>query len=150
MILDAALAYLHFISIFLLFTFLAIELVLLRSPLDADKVQLLGRVDMFYGIAAGLVLVSGLLRVFVGAKGGIFYTGNPIFWIKFATFIVVGALSVPPTLRILRWNRELKANAASLPDDADRVRQRRYVMWEIHLLVFIPLFAVLMARGIGL
>ena len=41
MVLDAILAYLHFIAIFILFAFLTVQLVLLGRPLDARAIRLL-------------------------------------------------------------------------------------------------------------
>ena len=73
MILDAILAYLHFIVIFMLFAFLATQAILMRSSLEERSIRLLGRVDMLYGLSAVLVLVSGLLRLGLGAKGADFY-----------------------------------------------------------------------------
>ena len=72
MITDALLAYFHFVSIFMLFAFLSIEAVVLRHPPDAAAIRLLARVDMFYFGAAMLVLASGLMRLFGGAKGAAF------------------------------------------------------------------------------
>ena len=147
---DALLTYFHFVSIFLLFAFLSVEAVLLRRPVNADTARLLGRADLFYGIAALLVLVSGPLRMLFGAKGMAFYTGNPLFWIKLLLFAIVGTLSLLPTLCFLRWARAARNDAAFAADEAERRRMRLFVMWEIHLSALIPLLAVLMARGFGM
>lgn len=149
MIADALLAYFHFIAIILLFTFMSIEAVVMRNPLDANGVRLITRVDAFYGASAGLVLVSGLLRVFLGAKGGAFYTGNPVFYAKVGLFLVVGAMSIAPTLRFFRWARALKADPAFIPGVEEQRSTRRIVMAQIHLAALLPLLAVLMSRGIG-
>ena len=149
MIVDALLAYFHFIAILLLFAFMSVEAVVLKNPLDADGVRLIARIDAFYGASAGLVLVSGLLRVFLGAKGAAFYSNNPLFYAKVGLFLVVGAMSIAPTLRFLRWARALRADPAFLPGADEQRKTRRAVMAQIHLAVLLPLLAVLMARGIG-
>ena len=149
MIADALLAYFHFISIFLLFAFLSVEAVVLRKPLDVDSVRLIARIDAFYGASAGLVLVSGFLRLALGTKGAAFYSGNPVFYAKLVLFLIVGAMSIAPTLRVLRWARELKSNPAFVPGVDEQRKIRRAVMVQIHLAALLPLLAVLMARGIG-
>ncbi len=149
MIVDSLLAYGHFVAVFLLFAFLTVEAMLLRHEIDAKAVTLLARVDLWYGASAGLVLVTGLCRVFLGAKGSAFYLDNPMFWGKVVLFVAVGLLSIKPTLMFLRWSRAQKASAAFLPPESERRQARRWVMIEIHLAALLPLAAVLMARGVG-
>ncbi len=149
MIKDALLAYFHFASIFLLFAFLTVEAMLLRHPLYTARLRLVARVDAWYGASAVMVLASGVLRWFFGAKGSAFYNSNPVFHTKITLFVLVGLLSIKPTIQILRWSRELKQNAAFLPPVDAQKSVRRLVMVQIHLAALIPLLAVLMARGIG-
>ncbi len=149
MIKDALLAYFHFAAIFLLFAFLTVEAMLLRNPLDTVGVRLIARVDAWYGASAVMVLISGLLRWFMGAKGSAFYNPNPVFHAKVTLFVLVGLLSIKPTLQFLRWSRELKQNASFLPPLDEQKKLRRLVMIQLHLAAIIPLLAVLMARGIG-
>jgi len=73
--------------------------------------------------------------------------GNPVFWGKMALFGVIGALSIVPTLRFIRWKRALSAN--TLPEAAQWQSTRRFVFAEVHLLFFVVLCAAAMARGIG-
>ncbi|MBL8525713.1 MAG: DUF2214 family protein [Betaproteobacteria bacterium] len=149
MIKDALLAYFHFAAIFLLFAFLTVEAMMLRNPLDTAGVRLVARVDAWYGASAVMVLISGLLRWFMGAKGSAFYNPNPVFHAKVTLFVLVGLLSIKPTLQFLRWSRELKQNASFLPPLDEQKKLRRLVMIQLHLAAIIPLLAVLMARGIG-
>ncbi len=149
MITDALLAYFHFSAIFLLFAFLTVEAMVLRNPLDAAAVRLIARVDMWYFAAAILAVASGVMRMFWGAKGIAFYTANPMFQIKAGLVIAIGILSFPPTMQFMRWSRKLLENPAFLPQDVERLRVRRMVMIALHIAALLPLFAVLMARGIG-
>jgi putative membrane protein len=149
MMTDALLAYFHFSAIFILFAFLTVEAMVLRNPLDASAVRLIARIDLWYFGAAIAVLISGLLRLFLGAKGAGFYSTNPMFHVKIAVFIVIGILSVFPTLQFFRWSKQLKSDAAFAPPETERKRARRLVMFELHIAALLPLFAVLMARGIG-
>ena len=139
------LAYAHFLSIFVLFALLTGEFVLLRSTPSAPSLKLLSRLDIGYGLFAVLVLVTGVLRVFLGAIPASFWATNPVFWVKMGLFLAVGLLSVPPTLIILRWKRAHDQNG-TLPDPEVWRKPARYLHAELGLLVLIPLAAVLMGR----
>ena len=148
--LDALLAYLHYISIFTLIVFLTAEAVVLRPDMTPEIRKRLGRYDAVYGVAAVAVVVTGVLRVIYGAKGYAFYVHNPIFHIKIGLFILVGLMSIVPTINILRWKKQGKTQSDFVPTPSEIAKTRRWVMIESHLIIFIPLAAVLMARGIGM
>ena len=148
MVLDAILAYLHFTAIFILFAFLTVQAVMLRTPLDTRAIRLIGRVDLWYFGAAIATLFTGFLRLGLGAKGADFYLASWPFYVKIGLFVLVGAISVRPTLMFVRWRRSLDDPAWKLPEDEQR-RARRLVMIEVHLAALIPLFAVIMSRGLG-
>jgi putative membrane protein len=147
---EPAIAYLHFVSVLSVGAFLVTELFLCTRDLQPPHVRTLALVDLYYMIAAIVVLITGLLRVFVVGKGAGFYLQNPVFYIKVALFVAVGLVSILPTLQFTRWNRALKAGEERILRDNDIVTARRYVGLELVLLSFIPLMGVLMARGIGL
>ena len=146
---DALLAYLHFTAIFILFAFLTVEIVLIRGALDAPAIRLLGRADLWYFGAAIAVLATGFLRLVFGAKGPDFYLESWPIYAKLAMFLGVGILSVTPTLTFIRWRRALDHDAAWKVPDEERLRMRRLVMIEVHLAALIPVFAVIMSRGLG-
>jgi len=150
MITDALLAYLHFTAILILASALGAEALLLRAQAGAATIRSLARADILYGIASGVAIATGLLRLFYGAKGYAFYTANPVFWTKMALFIVVGLISIPPTLKFIRWRRQLAVDAAFLPAAGEVAGVRRLVFIELHLLALVPLAAVFMARGLGI
>lgn len=147
MLLDALLAWLHFICIFTLVGALVAELVLYRRRMDIARLTQLQRIDALYGISAGLVIVSGVLRVTLGLKGASFYLHNPIFWTKMGFFLAVALLSIPPTIHYLRLKRGAGASeAVVVPDRA------YHSMWallgtETVLLACIPFFATLLTHG---
>jgi len=148
--LDALLAYLHYISIFTLIVFLTAEAVVLRPDMTPEIRHRLARYDAVFGFAALAVLITGLLRVFYGAKGYAFYVHNPVFHVKVGLFILVGLMSIVPTINILRWKKQGKTLPNFVPTPAEIAKTRRWVMIESHLIIIIPLAAVLMARGIGM
>lgn len=112
MTLDAVLAYLHYMAMFVLFAFLTAQAVMLRVPLDAHGIWLLGRTDIWYGVAALIAIATGLGRLYFGAKGAGFYQGQWPFWTKMAVFVALGLLSIKPTIEFIRWRRALQRGAA--------------------------------------
>jgi len=147
--LDAILAYLHFIAIFLLFSFMVTEAMMMRATLDAAAVRLLGRVDIWYLGAAIAVLATGFLRLMFGAKGPDFYlTAWPIY-AKVGLFVLVGVISVGPTIRFVRWRRMFERDPAWRVSDEERKAARRTIMIEMHIAALIPLVAVIMSRGLA-
>ena len=112
MFVDWALASLHHLAIFTLAATLAAELAILTLAVDAKAIARLARIDMFYGLSAGVVVVVGIARVIWGAKGYEYYVANHIFWTKMVLFLIVGLLSIGPTVRYLAWVRQLRADAA--------------------------------------
>lgn len=149
MALDAALAYLHFTAILLVFAFLTTEVVLVRLRLDEAMVRLLGRVDLWYFGALAAALATGLARLAFGAKGASFYLDAWPVYVKIGLFLTVALVSVAPTLRYVRWRRAFEHDPAWAVPDVERHALRRYLMIEVHLAALIPVFAVIMARGLG-
>lgn len=147
--LDAVLAYLHFTAIFILFAFLSIEWMMLKRALDAAAMRLLGRIDIWYFGAAIVVLVTGFLRLVFGAKGADFYLQSWPIYVKVGLYLLVAVISVTPTLAFIRWRRQLDHDAAWQVPAGELARMRRLVMIELHLAAMIPVFAVIMSRGLG-
>ncbi|MBX3011201.1 MAG: DUF2214 family protein [Caldilineaceae bacterium] len=147
--LDALLAYTHFLSIIAVVATVLAEAILCRPGLNLLWVQRLTRVDLLYLVMAMLALTSGLLRLFFGIKGAAFYYNNPVFWVKMALFLAVGLLSIIPTLRFLRWQKQLRANPTESIADGEIAATTRLIYVELFLLALMPLMGVLMARGFG-
>lgn len=149
MVLESILAYVHWLTIFMMVVFLASEAALCRVEwLNARVVERLAKVDMIYGISAVLVLLTGVARTYWGAKGMGWYWSNPLLHVKVTLFVVIGLLSIKPTIVFLRWRKALRATGA-LPAEAEVRSTRRIVMIQAHLLPVIPLAAVFLARGFG-
>jgi putative membrane protein len=149
LVLDAVLAYLHYSAIFVLFSFMVVQLMLVRGTLDLERVQLLGRCDIWYFGAAAAALFTGMLRMGLGAKGASFYSGSWPFYVKLGLFVAVGIVSIKATRAFLRWRSSLEKDPAWRVPDEERRAIRRTLMIEVHLAALIPVFAVMMARGLG-
>jgi len=142
-------AYLHFLGIMILMATLLAEHVMLHAQMPPVHLQRVARTDLFYGIAAGIVFLTGLLRFAYFGKGIHFYLGNPLFYVKVGMFLLVALISIYPTMQFLSWRKMLKQGelpALALPTIT---RLRAVIRLELGLLIVIPLLAVLMARGIG-
>ncbi|MES2053974.1 MAG: DUF2214 family protein, partial [Pseudomonadota bacterium] len=133
MTLEALLAYAHILAILTMVVFLASEAALCRVQwLNAAVVERLAKIDAIYGMAAISVLLTGIARTWWGIKGTAWYWTNPLLHIKLTLFVVIGLLSIKPTLMFLRWRRELRATG-SLPDEAQVRLARRLVMVQAHI-----------------
>lgn len=147
---DLVLAIAHHLLVFALAAILAFELAMVRPGLAGASLKRLGLIDLHYGMVAGLILAVGFARVFLGVKGPDAYLGNWVFWAKIAAFLVVGVLSVQPTIRIAGWRRAARAEPA-FALTADHVASvRGFLIAELTIFALIPVFAAAMARGYGL
>jgi putative membrane protein len=149
-VLDLLLAITHHLAVFALVALLAAEFALLRPGIEGQRLAQLGAIDRAYGAVAGLVIVAGLLRVFFGAAGWSYYAANWVFWAKIGAFLLVGLLSIGPTVSILRWRRSAGINPAFAPAAAEVSSQQKFLYAQVAVLAFIPAFAAAMARGYGL
>ena len=147
MTLEALLSYAHILAILTMTVFLASEAALCRTEwLNAAVVERLAKIDMVYGASAIAVLLTGAARVIWGAKGMGWYLTNPLLHVKFTLFIVMGLLSIGPTLAYLRWRRALRANGR-LPGAVEVRKARRLIMVQSHILPVVAVLAVFWARG---
>ena len=146
---DLVLAIVHHLLVLTLAGILAFEIGTVSLTMKRDEILRVGRVDNWYGILAGVIIVIGFIRASIAAKGWAYYEVNVFFWAKIATFVVVALLSIPPTVAIIRWRNALKSNSAFAPP-AETVRRIRGYLWaEAALFLLLLVFAAVMARGYG-
>jgi putative membrane protein len=103
MLLDAFLAWSHYLAIFGTGFFLLLEWIRCREPVTQNRANLLVKMDGMYALAAMSALATGLLRVFYGAKGSAFYIDNPVFYVKVGVYLAVALLSIPVTVAFFGW-----------------------------------------------
>ena len=145
----ALLQYVHITAILALVVFIASEAALCRSEwLNAAVVERLVVVDRLYGIAAGVVLATGLIRIYFDTKGASWYWGNWLLHLKLTLFVVVGLISIVPTIRFARWRKALRSDG-TLPSAQAVKSARRLVMLQAHIIPAIPLAAAFLAQGFG-
>lgn len=142
---ELLLRYLHFISIFTIVGSLVAEHMLLQKQLTRKAIAKIARIDSVYGFAA-ITLVGVGLTLWLGefGKPAAFYSKNWIFHTKLTLFVIIGLLSIYPTVFFIK---QRKGN----PDELVTVPKLIFMMvrLEILFLFIIPLLAGLMSRGVG-
>lgn len=142
--------YLHYLSIIFLTGSLFVELFLIKQTILKDQLKKLTVVDGIYGISSVVLVTTGLLRVFYFGKGDAYYFANWVFILKFSLFILVGLLSIYPTVLFLKLNKKLKKSTESSIEIPRFSLIKGIVISEILIVLIIPLLATLMAQGVGL
>ena len=138
-------SYFHILAILLMFSSLVVELTVLKKEMTRKEAVTLVKADLFFGIFAGLTVVFGLLRMFYLGKGVDYYLMNPLFIIKLSVFILVGLLSVYPTVTFLKIRKSIEKKIL-----INRYEKIKFiVVIEIIMLLILPLLAVLVANGFG-
>jgi putative membrane protein len=140
-------AFLHHLCAFTLVSALGIEFALIRGELTLSSARRLQVTDLVLGIAAGALLIIGLMRVFFFEKGAEYYFHSHAFLTKLALFIVVGLLSIIPTVEFLSWRGALKAGQVPSIDAKKRRLVTTVIHGELFAVVIILLCAAIMARG---
>jgi len=146
MTLELILRYLHFVSIFAIVSSLVAEHLLLKGEMKRVELNRIARIDAVYGLAA-LTLLGAGLTLWLGSIGkpAEFYTKNWIFHTKITLFMIVGLLSIYPTIFFIK-------NRKGNPEETVKIPKAIFWMLRIELLLIfvIPILAGLMAKGIGL
>jgi putative membrane protein len=149
MILSAAFAFLHFVAVFGIFGTVFVEWLTLSSTptyAEARRIQLC---DRWYGICSAAVLVVGFIRVYNFEKGKAFYDSSPFYRAKLTLFVLLGLLSIYPTVRFVKWRPETRQGLAPVVPPETYKKLVLILRAEIAALLGMALCATLMARGVG-
>lgn len=136
--------YIHFIGIFVIASALFAEHILLKKEMSGSEIKKLAKIDTVYGIAAIVVLLAGLTLWFWVGKPSAFYTRNFLFHIKLTLFLVLGILSIYPSVFFMK-NRKSKLDKIVFPSLI-----KMLIRIELMIIFLIPLLAVFIARGFGM
>ena len=140
-------AFLHHLCAFTLVSAVAIEFMLIKQELTLASARRLQVTDLVLGIAAGALLVIGLLRVFFFEKGADYYFHSHAFHAKLGLFIIIGLLSIIPTKEFLSWRGALQAGQVPAISAGKLRRVTIVIHSELAAIVIILLCAAIMARG---
>jgi putative membrane protein len=147
---SAFFAFLHHIAAFVLFAALVLEFMLIKDELTLHNARRLLRVDSIFGLSAGIVLVIGILRVIYFEKGFDYYVHSVPFITKFSLFVLIGLLSIFPTVRFMSWRPAVRQGKAPTVDASTLRKVRTVLHVELAGMVVLILMAAMMARGIGM
>ena len=150
MITSASFAFLHFFAVFGIVGTLFFEWLTLDRALTLVAARRIQICDRWYGVCAAMLLVVGALRVAYFEKGWAFYAVNPFFFVKIGLFLLIGLISIYPTIRFIKWGPQLKQGAAPVLAEREYTLIAIALRTELVLLVGVALCASLMARGIGI
>ncbi|MGE8147812.1 DUF2214 family protein [Pseudomonas frederiksbergensis] len=110
-----------------------------RSVLVADNV---------WGISAGILLITGLMRAFGGyEKGTDYYLHQPLFHLKMTLFVIILLLELAPMITLIKWRIALGRGASV---DLGRAKLfARFSHVEALLMMLMVIAATGMARGVA-
>ncbi len=149
MLLAALMAFAHFIAFFAMAAALVLQLVLIQETMTEAVGKRIQRADRALVMSAVLLLVIGFLRVFYFEKGSEYYFANIFFLIKLGLFIIAAAISIYASRQFARWNGQLlQDNSIQLPQ-ADYLRLKKIIHWELILIGGMMFCASMMAKGFG-
>jgi putative membrane protein len=149
MVASALFSFLHFIAVLVIAGTLFFEWLTLNQTPSLAEARRLQWADRWYGIAAGVLLVVGLVRVFQFEKGEDYYFSNVFFMLKIGLFVAVGLISIYPTMRFIAWAKLTRQGQMPVVSAPELKRLRQALGAELTLLAGIVLCASLMAKGLG-
>ncbi len=146
---NALIAFLHHIAFVIIMLILSAEMLILKQPLTLASARKIQIYDAISGLSAILILIIGGLRVMYFEKGADYYMHSAPFIAKMILFIIVGLISIHPTVTFIKWGKSLKQGIAPTLTDTQNRKLRMIIHVELTLLALIILCAAMMAKGIG-
>lgn len=144
MTLEILIKYLHFICIFAIISSIVGEHLLLKPQMTREEIKRLAILDAVYGYATILLLAAGFSLWFWVGKPAEYYSKNWVFHLKIGLFVIVGLLSIYPTIFINKQKKGTKSDLVDVPPSIKYI-----IRLELLILFIMPLTASLMAKGIG-
>jgi putative membrane protein len=124
---------------------------LAERPLDLGATRRAFSADTWWGIAAGLWIVTGLWRLLAGTeKATGYYLHNDVFILKMSLLVVILALEAWPMTTLIRWRIAARRTGDTwLPNATAAARVRTISYAQAALIIAMVVAAVTMARGYG-
>jgi putative membrane protein len=126
----------------------ALRRVAAAVPPARDELAAVFRSDAMWGLAALVLIVTGLVRAFGGVeKGAAYYLHEPLFHLKMGALLLILLLELRPMLGLVRWRLALRAQT---PPELGAARVYARIGHLQAVLMIVMVFAASgMARGIG-
>jgi putative membrane protein len=121
----------------------------LRGQPDTRALQRAFLADTFWGVAAALWIVTGLLRAFAGfEKGTDYYLQNDAFLLKMLLLLVILALEIWPMTILIQWRARVRRDESI--DTAPAAAIANISRIQAVLVILMVFTATAMARGLGM
>jgi putative membrane protein len=108
--------------------------------------------DSWWGLAAGVWIITGLWRVLAGTeKTPSYYWHNHVFLAKMGFLVLILALEIWPMATLIRWRSASKRKMLPPPEQLSATGKRIARISDVQTLLVIAMVvaAVMMARGYG-
>jgi len=142
-------AYFHYLGFMLAFASLTVEAFNLKKEMTLEEAKRVSFADAAYGIAAVIILVTGVLRVLYFGKGTDYYLSNPFFYAKMGVFVIISLLSLYPTFTFISWIKDLQNDRTPRLEIEQVNRLSWLIKGELFGFTLVPLLAAIMARMSG-
>jgi putative membrane protein len=121
----------------------------LRGPFDEERLGRIFLADTFWAVAAGLWIITGLIRAFSGLeKGSAYYLSNTYFLIKMALLAVIILLEIWPMITLIHWRGRVRRG--EMPDTTAAPTMATISWVQAGLVILMVFAATAMARGFGI
>ena len=121
----------------------------LRGPLDLSALRTVLSAHAWWGLAAHLWIVTGVLRAFAGfERGTTYYLHNHLFHAKMGLLLLIIVLEVGPLITFRGWRKQVAKGLT--PDTTKAARFATTSMVQVVLVVLMVIAATGMARGYGM
>lgn len=145
MITDILVRYLHFVSLIVLMAAVLGQHLMLKATMTRAEIKQVQRLDIVYAVMVVIVLLTGFAQWFWTGKPADFYSSNPVFHTKITLFLIVGIISIYPSVFLGKGKKGDPEEIVTVP---------KGLIWsvriELLLLFLMPLLATLIGRGIGI
>ena len=139
-------AWIHYVSILVMMASLLGEHLLLKAEMAVAEAKTVQRLDIIYGSSAGVVLVTGIARMFL-EKGTTYYLQSGAFHALVGVFILTALISIYPTMVFLRWRADTVAGRGQMLEPSRFKMLQMLLRTQLALILIAPLFATWMAHG---
>lgn len=120
----------------------------LKGVIDPPTVRRVLHSDAWWGVAALIWLLTGLVRAFSGLeKGSDYYLSNHLFLTKMGLFVIIVALEIRPAMTFRRWRGDVAGGRQ--PDVQHAAALGSISTLQAILVIVMVFLATGMARGFG-